>query len=202
MLMLGLLSAVSYASECPNLYPKDFPKVNGKELCSSFYVVLYDEGKQRPIVSVERLDIGPIGGFGRLSAFRVDTRIKHPSNPLPFYTNSGYDKGHLTPADDSPTKDGMKETFLDTNITPQAPDLNRGPWRILESKVRKNVHSETFVLNIPVYQNSPEYLGPSPIPSGYWKVVLPAGDAYYTDNKNTGKVKSYKFDWKKYLSNQ
>lgn len=54
------------------------------------------------------------------------------------YTNSGFDRGHLCPSDD---RDGSfednDETFLMTNIAPQAPANNRGLWADLEAYSRK-----------------------------------------------------------------
>lgn len=54
------------------------------------------------------------------------------------YTNSGFDRGHICPSDD---RDGSiednDETFLMTNIAPQAPNNNRGVWVDLESYSRK-----------------------------------------------------------------
>lgn len=54
------------------------------------------------------------------------------------YTGSGYDRGHLAPNYAIATcygREAQRETFLMTNIAPQAPELNRGPWRILEAIV-------------------------------------------------------------------
>ena len=49
------------------------------------------------------------------------------------YASTGFDRGHLCPSDD---RDGgledNKETFLMTNMTPQAPENNRGIWKALE----------------------------------------------------------------------
>jgi len=56
------------------------------------------------------------------------------------YTNSGFDRGHLCPSDDrDATADDNSATFLMTNIIPQAPDLNRQTWRLLEEYCRKLV---------------------------------------------------------------
>ncbi|MBD3884337.1 DNA/RNA non-specific endonuclease [Phormidium tenue FACHB-886] len=53
------------------------------------------------------------------------------------YTGSGFDRGHLVPAADRDrTTADNKAVFLMTNILPQAPDNNRGPWEELESYCR------------------------------------------------------------------
>lgn len=56
------------------------------------------------------------------------------------YTGSGFDRGHLVPAADrNRTAEDSQSTFLMTNIIPQAPDNNRGPWEALESYCRELV---------------------------------------------------------------
>lgn len=56
------------------------------------------------------------------------------------YTSSGFDRGHTTPAADrNRTEADSKAVFLMTNILPQAPDNNRGPWEKLESYCRELV---------------------------------------------------------------
>lgn len=53
------------------------------------------------------------------------------------YTGSGFDRGHLIPAADrNKTAADSKSVFLMTNILPQAPDNNQGPWEKLESYCR------------------------------------------------------------------
>jgi len=56
------------------------------------------------------------------------------------YTGSGFDRGHMVPAADRDrTEADSKAVFLMTNILPQAPDNNRGPWEKLESYCRQLV---------------------------------------------------------------
>jgi endonuclease G len=56
------------------------------------------------------------------------------------YTGSGFDRGHMVPAADrDKTEADAKAAFLMTNILPQAPDNNRGPWEKLESYCRELV---------------------------------------------------------------
>jgi endonuclease G len=53
------------------------------------------------------------------------------------YVGSGFDRGHLVPAADRDrTEADAKAVFLMTNILPQAPDNNQGPWEKLESACR------------------------------------------------------------------
>lgn len=53
------------------------------------------------------------------------------------YTNSGFDRGHNCPsADRNGNVEANTSTFMMTNIIPQAPALNRGPWAGLEEFIR------------------------------------------------------------------
>ncbi len=54
------------------------------------------------------------------------------------YTGTGFDRGHLIPAADrNRSETDSKSVFLMTNILPQAPDNNQGPWERLESYCRE-----------------------------------------------------------------
>lgn len=53
------------------------------------------------------------------------------------YTNSGYDRGHMSPnADRNVTLDHAKQTFIMTNILPQTGDNNQGIWANFETYCR------------------------------------------------------------------
>ncbi|GAB4474032.1 MAG: hypothetical protein OHK0037_34730 [Elainellaceae cyanobacterium] len=53
------------------------------------------------------------------------------------YTGSGFDRGHLVPAADRNARpEDSQSVFWMTNIIPQSPDNNQGPWEELESYCR------------------------------------------------------------------
>ena len=62
-----------------------------------------------------------------------------PSSPAAGdYSGTGYDRGHMAPNYAMETrfgKDVQKRTFAMTNVSPQAPALNRGPWREMEHRI-------------------------------------------------------------------
>lgn len=63
------------------------------------------------------------------------------------YNRSGYDKGHLAPAQDFAwDRDAMLATFDYVNCLPQAPALNRGAWKRLETQVRRWSQSDTLMV--------------------------------------------------------
>jgi endonuclease G, mitochondrial len=105
------------------------------------------------------------------------------------YTNSGFDRGHLCPSDD---RDGSfednDETFLMTNIAPQAPNNNRGLWADLEAYSRKiaEAGNELYII-AGVYgkggtgsnggKTNTLDNGKVIVPESFWKVIviLPIG---------------------------
>lgn len=141
-------ASVEYAKE-PPIEPLPFgvpevadaSKVPGEVqiLKRKGYWVGYSPALRRPVwaayvIPVQRL-LESIPD--RPSRFFRDKEVK--SSPVhEDYTSSGYDRGHLAPNYAIATYYGeaaQKETFLMTNIAPQEPELNRGPWRILEAFV-------------------------------------------------------------------
>ena len=69
--------------------------------------------------------------------FQKDRSVS--SSPSPGdYARSGYDRGHVVPNRAIVTRygpDEQEKTFLMTNIAPQRPALNRGPWREMEQRI-------------------------------------------------------------------
>ena len=69
--------------------------------------------------------------------FRPDPEVPTGSATPQDYTRSGYDRGHLAPAADmSFSVKTMSESFFMSNMSPQAPQFNRGIWSKLEKQVR------------------------------------------------------------------
>jgi len=77
----------------------------------------------------------------RLKRFYADKDIPKPFRVSSYhYTNSGYHRGHMMPnAVSDWDKAVQKESFLMTNIFPQAGKFNTGAWKNLESFVRSEV---------------------------------------------------------------
>ncbi|MEM8613086.1 MAG: DNA/RNA non-specific endonuclease [Cyanobacteria bacterium P01_H01_bin.105] len=92
------------------------------------------------------------------------------------YTNSGYDRGHMVPSADRTASDrDNSATFLMTNIFPQTPENNRGPWKELESYCRDLIYQQGKTLYIigGVYgQKQPIAKTRVIPPSRTWKVIV------------------------------
>lgn len=93
-----------------------------------------------------------IGSAPRQNDFRADTTL--PSGWYQVsgsdYSGSGFDRGNMTPsADRTSTVADNSATFLMTNMVPQAPDNNQGPWEQLESYLRSLVANgqEVYIIS-------------------------------------------------------
>lgn len=75
--------------------------------------------------------------MGKRPNFQKDRSVA--SSPAPAdYTSSAYDRGHMVPNRAIVTRFGpdmQRRTFQMTNIAPQTPSLNRGPWREMEQRI-------------------------------------------------------------------
>lgn len=91
------------------------------------------------------------------------------------YHKSGYDKGHMAPAEDFAYNDSLQNlTFRYYNCVPQTPELNRGPWKKYETKARKLSQLDTLV--IVCYNTYKKSTTPVPmrVPSVCYKAVFDA----------------------------
>lgn len=99
------------------------------------------------------------------------------------YTNSGYQRGHMVPADDmSWSKAAYDTTFILTNAVPQLAKLNNGTWRGLEDDFRAMVlaRGEALWVFAGTY-GSIGTIGQAPntaeIPRCFYKIIVsPNGD--------------------------
>lgn len=100
------------------------------------------------------------------------------------YYRSRYDRGHMAPAGDMKwSQQAMAESFLLSNICPQAPNLNRGDWNELEEQCRKWAQrgEVLYIVCGPVVKPDVKHKrvvgkGKVLVPDGFFKTVLVMGD--------------------------
>jgi endonuclease G len=160
-------------------------------LVKSQYVLSYHRDRGTPNWVSWRLASSWLGSTARQDDFR-------PDNTLPAgwyqvsntdYTGSGFDRGHLCPsADRTATVTDNSSTFLMTNMMPQSPDNNQGPWANLENYCRTLVSqgNELYIIAGSYGTGGTGSAGTKTtiangkvtVPSRTWKVivVLPNGD--------------------------
>jgi endonuclease G len=103
------------------------------------YAVSYHRDRGIPNWVSWHLDPTWLGSAARQNDFRADTTLPAGWYQVQStdYTGSGFDRGHHCPsADRTNTVASNSATFLMTNMMPQAPDNNQGPWEQLESYSR------------------------------------------------------------------
>lgn len=100
------------------------------------YVMSYNRDRGTPNWVSWHLDSSWIGSAPRQDDFRPDESLPAGWYRVTEfdYSGSGFDRGHHTPSGDrTATIPENSATFLMTNMMPQAPGNNQGPWEQLES---------------------------------------------------------------------
>lgn len=127
-------------------------------------------------VAWELRDHETSGANQRSNKFWADSRVSGTSIP-DDYRRSGYDKGHMCPAADQKwSSTAMHDSFVMSNMVPQAGELNRGAWNTLENKTRDWARKKGALVVVagPIYEpTDTETIGAGVrVPSGFFKVLL------------------------------
>lgn len=92
------------------------------------------------------------------------------------YTNSGYDRGHLSPAADwYYDKESMHDSFSMANIAPQKPQLNRRYWKEVEDIERyiANLCDTAYVVTGVTFNKNISYIKNNvAIPAYFYKTIV------------------------------
>ena len=118
-----------------------------------------------------------MGEAERQNDFRPDPTLPDEWDPITprYYRRSGYDRGHLVPsADRTRSVEDNSATFVMTNIIPQTPHNNQGPWRELEEDCRDWVEAGKTLQIVAGGYGKKTRIGDKKItpPSRVWKVIL------------------------------
>jgi endonuclease G len=139
------------------------------------YAMDYNDTNRQANWVAWNLTAGDVGPSGR-SDFSVDSGLPSTFHPLRVtdYSGSGYDRGHLCPsADRTVTSNDNKVVFVMTNMIPQTPDNNQGPWLGFEEHCRGLAQAGNELL---IIAGPSGYVGRLPsgvvVPSHVWKVVV------------------------------
>lgn len=187
-----------------------------------YYVESYSTSRSTPNWVSWHLDATTITG----AAKRMDNFAAFSGLPAEAfavqstsYQNSGFDRGHNVPSGDrTSSTDANSATFLMTNMIPQAPQNNQGPWEQLESYLRTKVleGNEVYVIMGSYGSGGVGNSGSATtiaggkitVPSNVWKVavIIPAGEADLNRVSsttrviavNTPNINSVDKDWKRH----
>jgi len=159
-------------------------------ICREAYLVAYDAPVKIPVyVAYTLTPPNALGCFPRTNAFVADVSLKGTGARPDDYVGTGYDKGHAAPDGDLSWSEQVEyESFLMTNMYPQAGSLNRGIWKLLETAVRgwavQTNQSYTIFVGA-FYGNGDKVIGNGVlVPHGYYKIVI---------NNNTKQVAGWAF---------
>ncbi|GAA4469418.1 hypothetical protein GCM10023189_56410 [Nibrella saemangeumensis] len=143
------------------------------------YALRYQEQyEQADWVAYPLLAYEVTGDAERGNDFMPDREVATGSAMPGDYTRSGYDRGHLAPAGDFKFSQRlMKESFYMSNMSPQAPQFNRGIWKQLEDQVRDWAVRDQglYVVTGPVLKPDLPTIGKQnqiAVPEYYYKVLL------------------------------
>jgi DNA/RNA endonuclease G (NUC1) len=188
LILLALLSTQVFAWDqrapnpvqaCAVHSPYGFAQTarTAQPICREAYLVAYDAPVKIPVyVSYTLLPQNALGCFPRTNAFVADQSVQGGARP-DDYASTGYDKGHAAPDGDLSWSQQVEyESFLMTNMYPQAGSLNRGIWKLLETSVRgwavQTNQSYTIFVGA-FYGAGDKTIGNGVIvPHGYYKIVI------------------------------
>ena len=182
---LVFLINTSAIASCNNHVAYGIPSKSNQTLCRAGYSVGYNyHYKVADWVAYYITKESVSAFFERSNRFLEDKDIPFPYRArLIDYKGSGYDRGHLAPSGTVDfSRRAMIESFLLSNMAPQAPSFNRGSWRVLEEKIRQwtKHYGPLYVVSGPIWigHDREATIGSNVhVPQWFYKVVL--DPAYY-----------------------
>ncbi len=206
--LIPFTQSSSNNSECLNQFYRDEPPILTKEslkknsypLCFNGFNVMYSGVSKTPLWTAEYLSPSRLSQkIKREDNFHEEMRVSSNHRALlADYRGSGYDRGHMSPNADMPTKASQSDSFSLANMVPQAPKNNQQVWRELEEATRAMVtkqKKDVYVVTGPMFSGKKlKTIGNGVIvPTAVFKAIyIPKHGiigAYYAPNDNSLKVK-------------
>jgi endonuclease G len=151
-------------------------------LIHEYYVVAYSSKHKNPEWVIYNMtgNAADAHAAERSSNFKPDPKLPDRTDLSSDYVKTGYDKGHLLPAEDlNFSEQAMETSFFMSNISPQLPGFNRGIWKKLENNVRKwaTENEKLIVITGPVlskeFDSLTTFIGHNiEVPKQFFKIVL------------------------------
>jgi endonuclease G len=204
--LLAIATITGHAAVCPDqFYNAAQPMAQDEQrfdktmlICYESFAVLHSGKTRGPLWSAEVLTEEKVEGSDRISRralFHIEKALPlKERSSVSDYTDSGWDKGHMTPADDMPTASAQRESFSMANMVPQNPKNNQILWRAIENSTRKlaKQHKKIYVVTGPIFSRSSKVLnGRVTIPDAIFKAIyIPSENsaAVYT-SMNTSQIR-------------
>ena len=179
--------------ECQDIFPEDDPektiqptftnagKWQLRRLCSNDFAVLYSDKTRTPLLVIEKLNAKILSkNITRTDDFFADPRLPTKQRAqLSDYRNlANIDRGHLAPARNATSIQGMAQTFAFSNIVPQNANNNRNAWKKIENdtyKFASRTQTDVYVFTGVLFpdQERTKKIGKNQIwqPSHLYKVI-------------------------------
>ena len=148
------------------------------ELCYEAFGVEYSGVTRTPLWSAEHLvraNVESAQAMSRQNSFHAESQLPAGERAeLADYARSGFDRGHMAPNGDMPTRSAQFESFTLANMVPQDPNNNRYIWEGMESAVRRLAKSdgEVYVISGPAFLGTElQQIGNVLVPTHLFKVV-------------------------------
>jgi endonuclease G len=180
LLIVTGIAAPAFA-DCPAA-PLGTPVVNGIEtieVCHTGYLSVLDPNAKETRVVTYALTAAHSHAHGSRKGmtFKVDgLALAENQGRASDYTGSGYDLGHMAPAEDFAWNLTLeRETFSMVNVEPQLPGLNRQGWERIEELTRAEAcrHGSIAIFTGPIYPGA-STIGADrlAVPRGFFKVAI------------------------------
>lgn len=181
-------SVVEFQGELPikNLVVGGYPKPGASSrvpggaqyLMRTGFTVCYAPELRHPLWVANHVPAGQRLAETPRPPFKSDPEALNSPKPSD-YAKTGYDRGHMAPNRTISTCHGpeaQRQSFLLSNICPQKPGLNRGPWRKIEhliTDIWPDKYGDLWVItgacNSSTNKRLPSGIG---IPDGFYKVIV------------------------------
>jgi len=181
-----LLAAGPATTACPQHFAAGQPpqivkaklRPKTRELCFEAFATLHSGLSRTPLYSAEHLtrpNLESARQLPRKDSFHAEDRLPEGERAeLSDYARSGYDRGHMAPNADMPTRSAQAESFSLANMVPQLHENNAGVWAGIEAAMRQLARDEgeLYVVSGPAFIGTDlKQIGHVLVPTHLWKVV-------------------------------
>ncbi|GGX41479.1 DNA/RNA non-specific endonuclease [Undibacterium squillarum] len=208
LLLSTTLSFAADFSNCREFFAKGEPPViqdpaplKTRALCFSEFAVMHSGRSRTPLYVAERINRSTLSDgkdLERTNRFYADARLPRSERAeLDDYKGSGYDRGHMAPAANRYSPEGMAQSFSLANMVPQNQENNRKTWAGIEKSARKYASRATgdvYIISGPVFPAQPQTIGSNKVwvPHILYKLIYdPATNkawAYWVENTEDAKA--------------
>ncbi|MBC3933078.1 DNA/RNA non-specific endonuclease [Undibacterium curvum] len=206
--VVSVASATTPFSDCPQFFAKETAPVipnahqlNTRPLCFSKFAVMHSGKSRTPLYVAEKLNRRSVldaQDKERTNRFFADARLPRAERAeLEDYKGSGFDRGHMAPAGDMASDEGMAQSFSLANMVPQAPENNRKTWANIEKAARKyamRATGDVYIVTGPVFDTQPQTIGRNQVwvPKYLYKLMYDPSEkrawAYWVENADDAKA--------------